>query len=227
MPSLKSELELCHTPASSRSNLQHSRCSSFNGDPARCALSMVKDEICIFGIDPDVPGAMRCRIIKWWLGSRARWKAVACPKSRSAGARRWTRGQHRARRQNKTSMEERIALDAPRHAQAMAALEIQAVQERWAPLFTSLRFLSVIPNRTVEHHDRQRELLTALTRTCAHPAFRAVHLLVESAAAFHRMLAAFEYLLPQKVHLIPSTPQPSLLMHAPLLQCAALLAPTT
>ena len=44
----------------------------------------------------------------------------------------------------------------------------------------ALRFLSVVSNATIEHIDRQRELLTALTRTVQHPGVVATHLLVRS-----------------------------------------------
>ena len=89
-----------------------------------------------------------------------------------------------------------------RLAARITALEL-ANQER-VGLFTSLRFLSVIPNRSQTHHDRQRELLTALSRTCAHPAFRAVHLLVQDLDAVRSMLVAFRYILPQKVKAVLS-----------------------
>lgn len=42
----------------------------------------------------------------------------------------------------------------------------------------ALRFLSVVPPRTTQLADRQRELLTATRRTWEHPAVRETHLLV-------------------------------------------------
>lgn len=66
----------------------------------------------------------------------------------------------------------------------------------------ALRFLSVVPNRSATHALRQREVLTALSRTAAHPAFGSVLLLVRSLAETHAMLAAFGYVLPPQVSLV-------------------------
>ena len=65
----------------------------------------------------------------------------------------------------------------------------------------ALRFLSVIPNATIEHIDRQRELLTALTRTVQHPGIVATHLLVRSVTEARAMLSAHAYALPGTVTL--------------------------
>ena len=65
----------------------------------------------------------------------------------------------------------------------------------------ALRFLSVVPNASRAHELRQREVLTALNRTAAHPAFGAVHLLVRSLEEAHAMFGAFSFILPQHVTL--------------------------
>lgn len=63
----------------------------------------------------------------------------------------------------------------------------------------ALRFLSVVPNISAEHVDRQRELLTATARTEQHPGIRGMHLLVLDAAQARRMLAAHGYTLGRHV----------------------------
>ena len=77
----------------------------------------------------------------------------------------------------------------------------QDFASRLAP-FTAVRFLSVVPNKSTTHADRQRELLTALTRTCAHAGFRAVHLMVSSLQDLRHMLIGFAYVLPVKVKVV-------------------------
>ena len=63
----------------------------------------------------------------------------------------------------------------------------------------ALRFLSVVPNITAEHMDRQRELLTATARTEQHPGIRGMHLLVLDALQARGMLAAHGYTLGRHV----------------------------
>lgn len=63
----------------------------------------------------------------------------------------------------------------------------------------ALRFLSVVPNITAEHMDRQRELLTATARTEQHPGIRGMHLLVVDALQARGMLAAHGYTLGRHV----------------------------
>jgi hypothetical protein len=82
-----------------------------------------------------------------------------------------------------------------------------ALEELMSP-FVALRFLNVLPNRSRTDREVQLGLLTALTRTCEHSSFRAVHLLVHDVDAARQMFIDFGYALPAKVKAMSGTGRP-------------------